>query len=45
MPTSTELTITRQKISDAMYEALFVCELQQSDNPTTTMVAEAGLST
>jgi hypothetical protein len=41
MPTSTELTITRQNISDAMYEALFVCELQQSDNPTTTMVAEA----
>ena len=45
MPTSTPLTITRQNINDALYEALyealFVCELQQSDNPTTTMVAEA----
>jgi hypothetical protein len=37
MPTATPLTITRQNINDA----LFACELQQSDNPTTTMVAEA----
>ena len=41
MPTSTPLTVTRQNINDALYGALFVCELQQSDNPTTTMVAEA----
>jgi predicted ester cyclase len=41
MPPSTPLTITRQNINDALYEALFVCELQQSDNPTTSMVAEA----
>jgi len=41
MPTSTPLTVTRQNINDALYGALFVCELQQSDNPTTNMVAEA----
>lgn len=41
MPTSPPLTITRQNINDALYGALFACELQQSDNPTTTMVAEA----
>jgi hypothetical protein len=41
MPTYPPLTVTRQNINDALYEALFVCELQQSDNPTTTMVAEA----
>ena len=41
MPTSTQLTVTRQNINDALYGALFVCELQQSDNPTTNMVAEA----
>ena len=39
MPTSTPLTL--QNINDALYEALFVCELQQSDNPTTNMVAGA----
>ena len=36
-----ESPLTRQNINDALYEALFVCELQQSDNPTTNMVAEA----
>ena len=41
MPTSTQLTVTRQNISDGLYGALFVSELQQSDNPTTNMVAEA----
>jgi len=41
MPTSTQLTVTRQNINDALYGALFVCELQQSDNPTANMVAEA----
>jgi hypothetical protein len=41
MPPSTPLTITRQHVNDALYGALFACELQQSDNPTTTMVAEA----
>src|SRR5690349_18519954 len=41
MPTSTPLTVTRQNINDALYEALFACELQQSDNPTTNMVAQA----
>ena len=41
MPPSPPLTITRHNINDALYEALFACELQQSDNPTTTMVAEA----
>ena len=41
MPTSTPLTVTRQNISDGLYGALFVCELQQSDNPTANMVAEA----
>jgi hypothetical protein len=41
MPTSTLLTVTRQNINDAVYGALFVCELQQPDNPTTNMVAEA----
>ena len=41
MPTSTPLTVTRQNINDALYGALFVCELQQSDNPTANMVAEA----
>ena len=41
MPTSTPLTITRQNINDALYGPLFVCELQQSDNPTANMVAEA----
>jgi hypothetical protein len=40
MPTSTQLTVTRQNINDALYGALFVCELQQSDNPTANMVAE-----
>ena len=41
MPTSTPLTVTRQNTNDALYEALFACELQQSDNPTTNMVAQA----
>ena len=41
MPTSTPLTITRQNINDALYGALFACELQQSDNPTAAMAAEA----
>jgi hypothetical protein len=41
MPTSAQLTVTPQNINDALYGALFVCELQQSDNLTTTMVAEA----
>ena len=41
MPTSTQLTVTRQNMNDGLYEALFVSELQQSDNPTTNMVAEA----
>ena len=41
MPTSPPLTVTRPTVTDALYEALFVCELQQSDNPTTTMAAEA----
>jgi hypothetical protein len=41
MPTSTQLTVTRQNTNDALYEALFACELQQSDNPTTNMVAQA----
>ncbi len=41
MPTSTQLTVTRQNINDGLYGALFVSELQQSDNPTTNMVAEA----
>ena len=41
MPALTPLTVTQQNINDALYEALFVCELQQSDNPTANMVAEA----
>ena len=41
MPTSTQLTVTRENITDGLYGALFVSELQQSDNPTTNMVAEA----
>lgn len=41
MPTSTQLTVTRQNINDGLYGALFVSELQQSDNPTTNMVAQA----
>jgi len=41
MPTSTRLTVTRQNINDGLYRALFVSELQQSDNPTTNMVAQA----
>ncbi len=41
MPASAQLTVTRQNRSDALYGALFVCELQQSDNPAASMVAEA----
>ncbi len=41
MPTSAQLTVTRQNMNDGLYEALFVSELQQSDNPTTNMVAKA----
>ncbi len=41
MPTSILLTVTRQNMNDGLYEALFVPELQQPDNPTTNMVAEA----
>ena len=38
MPASPPLTITRPNVNDALYQALFVCERQQSDNPTTTMI-------
>jgi hypothetical protein len=41
MPTFTQLTVTPQNINDERCGALFVSELQQSDNPTTNMVAEA----
>jgi len=41
MPTSTQLMTTPQNMSNGLYRALFVSELQQSDNPTATMVAEA----
>jgi hypothetical protein len=41
MPAPPPLTITPQTINDAPYEALFACDLQQSDNPTATMAAQA----
>ena len=41
MPTSTQLMVTRHNISDRLYRALFVSELQQSDDPTASMVAQA----
>jgi hypothetical protein len=41
MPTSTLLTATPRNTNDGLYRALFVSELQQSDNPTTNMIARA----
>ena len=41
MPASTQVTVTPQNMSDGLHGALFVSELQQSDIPTTNMVAEA----
>ena len=41
MPAPPPLTVTRPDTSDALHEALFACELQQSDNPAATMATEA----
>src|SRR6266542_4480814 len=41
MPTTTQPSMTRLKVNEAWYVALFASALQPSDSPTTDVVAEA----